>query len=116
MTKSYLLPLALVMPMALVSCSGGFSSSCSEYCDELDECSGLSDEDLAECKNDCSDLENDVEKADCESQATAYLDCINDLDCDDESDDCDDKLDDYSDCVSSYCNDSDSDDDICDDY
>ena len=59
-------------------CCAACSYGPSDYCQDLCDCEGCSDQDLDECIDDAEDLYDDAVQAGCEDQADDYLACLGD--------------------------------------
>lgn len=91
----------LIFVLALVPAIVGCGPDCESLCEDGNECDGKKD--VANCEDYCEDLEELVEKADCEDSYDEVLDCADDSDdiCDENQ--CNSEILAYTGCMSSYC-------------
>jgi hypothetical protein len=93
--------LALGAPALLTGCG----ASVADYCEQMCDCEGCSDNQLDDCIDEGEDVEDDAEREGCDDQFDELISCLDDeAECrgdDFDADGCEEEEDDLDDCLDS---------------
>lgn len=95
---------------ATLAMATGCKSQCETMCEDSLSCDTdayVMAQDDEDCTDECEEIEELVEGADCEEEFDAVLECMKELDiCDDgDREDCESEYTDLSECFTDYCTD-----------